>query len=551
MESPSYSTSTYFSTGTLADPFIVLPVGHPQNPSNEDLGLRYRFMDVLHYTRVQSDLQRLVFGVRGTVAGWDGETALMSARSNTKVHTTGLINDSVLLNEVLDANGNALNTFTFGNPSANDPGLMSRLYPDLKDVGKTATTSIDLRASRDLMQMPAGPLGFAFGLEVRHESFNTKPDPLTESGAISVLGGSSSDGSRNVSAAYAEFSVPVFKTLEASLAARVDHYSDFGSATTPKVGLKWKALPTLVLRGTYAEGFRAPALTELTQSPSRGFYSIRDPKLCPDPSDTTNTNCDLSVLAISGSNPKLQPEKSKNMTVGLVFEPTRNLSFTADYYRIKRRDEISSIDPDYLLANEGMFPGYVVRDPNTSVIQQLNLQYTNLGSTRVEGYDIEGKGTFDVGALGKLSLNATYNRTPHYWVANVKGAQELDYAGTYLQPKERMQFGFDLEHGPYSGGLTWNYIGSYLRAYTPTDLSCPYSNGAHPELCGVKSWLTADLFLRWVPIKNLELNLTMTNIENKQAPVDERMATRYTLFTSTYHDQVGRFTKLTARYTFW
>jgi iron complex outermembrane receptor protein len=509
-------------------------------------------MDVLHFTKVQSDLQRYTLGVKGTVMGWDGETALMHARSKTKVWTTGLLNDSVLLDEVLDADGNARNSFTFGNPGANDAGLMSRLYPTLGDIGKTATTSIDARASRELMQLPAGPLSLAVGIEARRETFTSTPDPLTASGAISVLGASSSDGSRTVNAYYAELAVPIFKTLEASLAARLDHYSDFGSATTPKVGLKWKVLPNLVIRGTYAEGFRAPALTELTQSPTTGFYSgIRDPKLCPDPSDSTNANCDLSVAAVFGSNPKLQPEKSKNTTIGFVFEPHPNFSIATDFYRIKRRDEIAGIDPDYLLANESQYPGYVVRDPVTNEIQSLNLQYTNLGSTAVTGFDIDAKGRVDLGAVGKLTISATYNKLPHYKVANVKDAPEVEYAGTYQQPKERWRLGFDLDSGPWSAGITWNYVSGYLRAFTPADLSCPYSAGAHPELCSVASWTTADIFLGWKPMKNLELNLTMTNIENRQAPLDERRANRYTLFNSTYHDQLGRFTKLTARYTFW
>lgn len=551
--SPSYSSSTYFSTGTLPRAVIVLPVGHPQNPGATDLALRYRFDDVEHKTRVVNDTQRLVAGVRNeSVFGWDAEAALMYSHSDAKVTTTGFIRDSVLLDGVLDpATGKASNNFIFGNPSANNPALMAALYPQLHDAGTTSTTSVDVRGTREVFSLPGGSASLALGLETRNEKFNSTPDALVAAGEISVLGSSESHGSRTVSAAYAELALPITKTFEASVAARMDHYSDFGTATTPKLGAKWKLLSNLALRATYAEGFRAPSLTETTQSPTTGFYSgIRDPKLCPDPNDTANANCSLSVRAVFGSNPHLSPERSKSFTAGLVFEPTDNLSIAFDAYRIKRVDEIAGIDPDYLLAHEGEYPGYVVRDPNTNEIQQLNLQYTNLGSTRIWGADLDIKSSFSLAEYGKLKVNAVYNLLPHYMVANVKGAPELDYAGTWMQPKERMSFGATWEQGPWALGLTWKYTGGYLRAFTPSDLSCPYS-AATPSLCSVSSWATVDLFLGYKGFKNLELGLVVLNVENREAPIDERRANRYTLFSSAYHNQLGRYFRLQAKYNFW
>ena len=555
-ESPSYSTGTYgpASTGTLAANYIVLPVGHPNNPSaTNEAGIRYRFADVLHMTEVQSDTQRAVFGVRNRdFAGWDVESGFLYSHSNTKITTTGLLNDSVLTNEVLDpATGKARNTFTFGNPSANDAGLMGRLYPTLRDTGTTSTTSLDARGSRELFQLPAGPLQLALGAEVRREKYMSTPDALTAAGALSVLGASSSEGSRTISALYAELSVPILKNLEASIAGRYDHYSDFGSTTNPKFGLKYKVLPNLALRATYAEGFRAPAITETTQTPSSGFYSgIRDPKLCPTP-DPANANCDLSLQAFFGSNPNLKPERSKSLTAGIVFDPIDDLSIALDFYKIKRRNEIAGIDPDYLLAHEAEYPGYVVRKAD-GTIDYLNLQYTNLGSTRIWGFDIDIKGRFNIGELGKLTVNAAYDQLPHYYVANVKDAPELDYAGTYQQPKERWKLGFALDRGPWAANLTFNYTGGFLRAFTPSDLSCPYdADGTNrPELCSVKAWLTTDVYLGYKGFKNWDLGLTIKNLTNRAAPLDERQVTRYTAFNSQFHNQLGRYITVGGKYTF-
>ena len=557
-ESPSYSSGTYgpASTGTLAQNYIPLPVGHPQNPTNATVALRYRFADVPHVTTAESDTQRAVVGVRNPdLYGWDVESALLYSHSSTRINTTGLINDSVLLNEVLDANGNARPTFIFGNPSANDQGLLGRLYPNLKDKGTTTTEGIDMRGTRDIFALPSGSVALAVGAEVRHEKYRSVPDALTASGALSVLGSASSEGGRTVTAGYAELSIPIFKNLEASLAGRYDHYSDFGSTTNPKAGLKWKILPNLALRGTYATGFRAPAITELSQSPSRSFYSgIRDPRLCPDPNAVVvppNPNCDLSIEAFSGSNPNLKPEKSKSLTAGLIFEPLDNLSIAFDYYRIKRSNEISSIDPDYLLANEANYPGFVVRNPD-GTIKSLNLNYTNLGSTRVWGYDIDVKGSVNVGEIGKIGATLTYNRLPHYYVANVAGAPEVDYAGTYTQPTDRVGASVSLDRGPWKSSLTFNYTGKYLRAYTPADLSCPYTGTANEgSLCTVGSFLTTDLYVGYTGFKNLALGLTVINLDNRQPPIDSRLDTRYTLFNSTFHNDLGRYFQVSAKYTFW
>jgi iron complex outermembrane receptor protein len=550
-ESPSYSTSTYYSTGTLPGAAIVLPVGHPQNPYANESVIRYRFADVLHTTAVQSDTQRLVFGGRGNWLGWDAESALMYSRSSTGVTTNGLLRDSVLANDVLDPEtGKARNSFIFGNPGANSPGLISSLYPSLSDQGTTSTTSIDLHGSRELMRLAGGPLSLAMGAEFRRESFTSTPDALVAANEISVLGAASADGNRNISAVFAEISAPIFKTVETSLAARIDRYSDFGTAVTPKASVKWKVAPTFALRATYSEGFRAPALTELSSSPSRGFYSgIRDPILCPVPS-TENANCDLSIEALSGSNPNLQPERSKSFTAGFVFEPTDSFSIVVDTYNVKRRDEIAAIDPDYLLANEASYPGYVVRNA-AGEIDMLNLQYTNLGSTHVWGVDIDVKSRFNLGEFGKLAVSGSYNSEPHYMVANVKGAPEVDYAGTWQQPKERVKFGVAWDKGPWNTSATLNYTGSFLRAFTPSDLTCSYESTANPELCTVSSWTTTDLFVGYKGFKNLDLGLNIQNIGNKQAPIDERRAGRYTLFSSGYHNQLGRYISLRAKYLFW
>ena len=66
-------------------------------------------------------------------------------------------------------------------------------------------------------------------------------------------------GDRDVASAYVEFllplvaadqNIPLFNTLELTASARFEDYSDFGDTTKPKVGVNWRPVSWLMLRGS-------------------------------------------------------------------------------------------------------------------------------------------------------------------------------------------------------------------------------------------------------------------------------------------------------------
>ena len=61
----------------------------------------------------------------------------------------------------------------------------------------------------------------------------------------------------------------MIKQLELNGALRYDHYTDAGDSVTPKVGIKYKPISNLALRGTYSKAFRAPSSTENSDRRSR------------------------------------------------------------------------------------------------------------------------------------------------------------------------------------------------------------------------------------------------------------------------------------------
>jgi len=527
--------------------YLLLPAGHPQNKWGQTVGVRYVFNDVPTTINSESRNMRATLGARGTLGKWDLEAAAMFSRSLTDTRYHGYIQDKVLINEVLDADGLVRNSFQLRNPGGNDPALMARLYPLLDNHADTSTSSVDVHGNRELFALPGGPLAIAVGAEYRREKFDAAPDPLFTDGSIQLIGMTGASGSRSVAAAYGELSAPVLKSVELSLAARSDRYSDFGSAFTPKAGAKWSALPQLAFRSTYAEGFRAPSLPELHAGNTNGYTKVLDPKRCPVFS-TTNDDCERYVAFTTGANPDIQAEKSKSVTIGFVAEPVPGWSLSVDAYNIKRRDELSTISASYLLEHEAQFADRIVRNAVSGKLDHISLITANLSSTQTRGVDVDARGSFSVGSYGRFSLSASYNRMNSYKSTDVPGNDPVDYVGYYGLPKNRGRAGVAWDRGPWDASINWSYVGGYLLKSSP-DAVCSFE-AATPQLCNVHSWLTASAYVSYKGFRNLELSMSVQNLANKEAPMDASQIAYLQGYSPSYHSQLGRFVQLTASYKF-
>ena len=592
---------TNFNTGGVADPFqAILEIGHPDNPfSDARASVAYRFENATGGTRVINTGYRALAGIEGKWRGWDWNTGLLWNESRKEDTYFGRLYLPTL---------RKLNSGTSLAQLAADPTLTRSTTSD----DRASILQWDARASTEFGSLPGGAAGLALGLEARREKISLNPDAALASGDIYGLANSIIDGQRDVKSAFAELRAPLLKSLEVSLAGRADKYPGIKTNFVPKVGAKWTATETLAFRGTYAKGFRAPGLTQVTPGGAQFFLSgLWDPKRCeadqrtPKPG-ATEVDCSKSAAGTGGANPELVPEKSTSRSYGLILSPTNNLDLVVDIWRIRKTGEVVLGSEDDALKNEASNPGNVVRDTNpvnfitdaagnridgTGPLLMVQLPWINRGVTEVRGVDLELRHRQRLGAWGALNSKLSSTYTSYYGIAAQDGDVQHNLAGGNTGitdwalsssldiPKWKTTLTSAWTVGDHGLSASVNYVGavSLLRRYDgddvyaqpfchygtaqPTDAApdrnttTPLYEAYYPK-CAVPSWTTVGLGYSYSGFRNLVLSLNVQNLFDKKAPYDPRYgvntaATPLAGYNQDLHNNQGRYSTFSANYTFY
>jgi outer membrane receptor protein involved in Fe transport len=251
---------------------------------------------------------------------------------------------------------------------------ISRLYTPLTVAQFRSITqdSIDNDKSRaenwsltltnaNLFTLPAGPAGFAAIAEYGNQYFGLKADPMSLDGSYYGLHNTDAVGSRSHAALGYEFSVPVFSQLTVTTAGRYDRYkySETSSGKfTYSLGLEYRPIQSLLLRGSLSTGFRAPDLSYLYAGLSGSSSSGTDYYLCRVANPEVGYDCfddgdwDIDYNGRSHGSTSLKDETSRSFTYGAVYAPTPKFDVSADYYRINIRNEVQYQSSDDILRYE-------------------------------------------------------------------------------------------------------------------------------------------------------------------------------------------------------
>ena len=545
-------------TVSPGQPFYPTAAATAAGVNGQVLDVRYRA--VLSGNRDTTDTNdgyQLVGGVKGSIGSWDMDFAYNYADGKVKDVLNG---GFPLYSHVLPIlNNGSVNLFG-PNTDAVMQAVQAANFNGETFHGEASTGAFTAQASSEIWQMANGPLALALGAEYRKEKFDQFYNPVLRTGDVSGFGGAFNDthASRDDTALYAELNIPLLKTLEANIAIRTDNYSDFGRTNNPKASLRFQPSKELLLRASYGTGFLAPTLYQMfaPQVANLTAPGISDPVRCPVTNDQ-GLDCNTQFTTTVGGNPHLKPEQSENVTAGFVFEPTNQLSLSADYFKIRLRDVINTGIPyPTILGNLDVYGNLVTRgpvDPNFPnlpgrilAIDQTNI---NIGAVHIEGWDVEahykwprmawGRVRFDVSGT-YYTRNDTQNPPPDPaftgFVSNQFGAVVPG-----VLPRFKSYGAFSWDSGSWAATLANTFMSSYI------DVN-PGPDGTNTRR--VSSMSLWDLQGQYTGFKNWALTLGVKNLLDTNPPATNQNVSFQAGFDPNNYDARARFVYMNIHFGF-
>lgn len=587
---PLVAVSAGVSPHLVGTPFTVtVPANYPGNTLGVAAKVRGVSPDApIAHTEYDAKSYRLVADLTGTIGAWDIDTSLGYTRVNTSFTDYGATNVPALQ----AALNRATNPYsiTGGNSAADNAAI----YPT---EGATDTSTLEfaeLHATRSLMQLSGGDMGFSTGGSFIRRELNAVAPPLIAGGIVSG-NNAYAQGSQTDASLYAELYAPVLKSLELDAHVRYDHFNNAGNSTTPSVGFKFTPVPEFALRGTYGKGFRAPNSAENGQAGQA--YSAgtgADPILCPNGPTAAGAviaACNYNVVYLNAANPHLNSEKSTSETLGVILEPIKGWSTTLDAYQVEIKDQIVAGTGDPANAVRGTAlpsdcsdgAGNVVTcTPSAGPILYIPVEYVNANSTKVSGLELNSRYKFKLGEWGSLTADIDWSHMMSYIFTTGGTAYQL--AGTHGpaviggntgNPKDRVQTTFTWDKGPLQVATTFNYIssfsltdpsgsnagvpvltcadgvqqGGYYAAWFPGASATPTQS----QYCKVGAFLDTDLSVSYKFGKQWVVHGAITNLFNQAPPLDLNTYGGGNLpYNPSMHmvGAVGRFINVGASYKF-
>jgi iron complex outermembrane receptor protein len=533
---------------------VTVPATYPGNPFGAPAQVNGVIPGApVSHTDFNSKSYRFVMDLTGKFLGWDIDTSGGYTRVDTKQWSYGGENVP-LLNSLLNS---ATNPFliTGGNSAA----VMQSIFPEDTVTDTSQLEFGEFNASRSLFDLPGGPFGFAAGLQVINRNLDSPAPPLIAEGIVAG-NNAFAEGSQSDSAVYGEVVAPIVKVLELDGHIRYDHFNNSGGDATPSLGFKFKPLDAFLLRGTWGRGFRAPNPAENGkggQSYIAGTAS--DPVLCANGNPNTAGNvisaCNFELVQLNAANPNLKPEKSYSETLGIVVQPIRDWSSTFDFYKVKISNQIVSGSLTTLAGAVRGAPvttecsngagGSVACTPAVGPILYVPVTYINANSTAVSGLELTSHYDLHVGGFGIITTEIDWSHQLKYLLTEEGVTYELaGNHGPYViggdtgNPKDRVQGSVAWDSGPLNVRATVNWISAFSLTDPSAGFdSCSYAvqhvgigntaffpgtanQPTNPSYCKVGDFIDTDLYASYKLPLGLMVHGAITNLFNRQPPLD-------------------------------
>ena len=297
--------------------------------------------------------------------------------------------------------------------------------------------------------------------------------------------------------------LPAVNLLELTGAVRISDYSTFGAQGTFQTGLRWRPFADLLLRGNFAQGFRAPGIGELFGSAARFDQTLNDP--CSDfmgmngdaapadiqqncitlgvPADGSYEQFNAQISVTTGGNEELEPETSNSWTASLAYSPqwlnamdwVGGFSLEFTYYNIEVEGAIQAINAQVQLDScirtlDPVLCAGISRTPQ-GTINSFSNRLTNIGELQTDGLDVTLTYSTPMTAIGRFGVfwpsSFLFNFTER--IPSADGFEEIERAGREVGDPEQAfpQFKSSIilswALGDWSASVTNRYIHSVVE----------------------------------------------------------------------------------------
>ena len=578
---------------------------------------RYRAIDAgPRLTDVRNTSWRSLAGLRGDWGNWDFDTAILLSSAETNDVTHNRVSSTLFQQALNRTTPDAYNPFNGGsltdvNGLDGTPNPQSVIDPFLISVRRDGNTSLalaDFKISNPaLFTWSGGDIGAAFGIEARSERYKDDRDDRLDGSIVftdavtgiaydsDVMGSSATPdtkGDRQTISAFGEFFVPIVSPeksmplvhrLEAQVAGRFEHASDYGDVFAPKVALSWYPVEMLQVRSSYSEGFRAPNLEQINAEGVQRSNTRTDYIRCQAQIEL-GTLANLGacgqaqgVLSVRSGSDELKPETNKTYTIGAVFEPSKfipGLTLTADYYDITQNDVVGIAGDDLQIVldfvrrlNGGSNPAVIRSAPDSDDVTFFNTPvsgieavgsiisvadpYLNLDRRKSQGIDLGAYLDFDTNKFGdfRFSIDATrllkFDQDDSSVIQEIRqeaAAADIPLvgSGSLIEqdgfPKWRGVARMNWKYGNLGVGGSLTYTGAF---FDPSAIQ-----NTTGDLWRVDEWIIGNAHIDYTfrnlnaaGLNKVRTRIGATNITNEDPPFADETNGYYT----EYHNNRGRF----------
>jgi iron complex outermembrane receptor protein len=441
----------------------------------------------------------------------------------------------------------------------------------------------------ELFDLPAGPLGFAAGVEYRVETLNQDSDVFSQSATFGWESATTLDPfnkHHEVSSIFGEIRIPIFgerqsvpfaHSMELDIAVRHEKYSDTDDPTVPKFSFSWHPVnDEFMVRATYSKSFSAPTLFNLFGPGGIGFT---------DPLNLDRLGGGViqgQANIQTGANASLKPSTSKNYTFGVVWSPkaVKGFSITMDYFDIKQRDLITTVGAENILQDvetrgtASPYVGYVRLGPPNSTTafrtgtpisaagqigsNAIDSVYvtdtlTNIASVNLKGVDAKILYTYTNDQLGRFDASTSVAYYKTYTVQTLPSETPLETAGYATNtngtiPRWQSYTNVDWSLGHWRANIGWQHIPAVTDVNGDGGVRTPFRISSYDSF-DVSTSFTCGAMSNWTLLNGMTVRIGANNVLNKMPPFGGGTFTDANADIDTY-SPIGRMVYVDVKFKF-